>query len=174
MKPAWSRRALAAAVVRWSAALAALCGFSRSARAEHFDIGLIIRTSQGFAESGWDTYPPEGGLNARQGVGARVGEDILIEWRLRSEFPHGIMKDVLTRLLVVRIPKSGDLQLPPASVARELDNSFVADYLPHHTGRGHVTFRPTSPGNYLVRVQSELTLKEHGHDHFGAVDLRVE
>lgn len=164
-----TRRGLA----RLGAGLTALAA-ARPGRAEHFDIGLLVRTSRGFAESGWDTYPPEGGLNARQGVGASVGEDVTIEWRMRSEFPHGTMKDVLIRLFVVRIAKSGDLQLPPASVPREMEVTFTADYLPHHTARGHLTFRPTAPGDYLVRINSELTLREHGHDHFGAVDLRVE
>jgi hypothetical protein len=148
--------------------------FAQNARAEHFDIGLMVRTSQGQAEASWDTAPPEGGLNRRESVAAKVGEEILLEWRMRSEFPHGTMKDVQVRLFVAQEREIGQAALPPADAPHVLDNSFTADYLPHHTGRGHVRFRVMEPGNYLVRLESETTIAEHGHEHFGAVDLKVE
>lgn len=157
------------------AAAAALVGWSsRPVEAEHFDIGLLVQTSQGRAESSWDTHPPEGGINPRPSVEAKVGEDIPIEWRMESEFPHGVMKDVVIRLFIVREKEIGQKELPPATEPRLLDNSFRADFLPHHRARGHVYFRPTEPGIYLIRLDSEFTLKEHGHEHFGAVDLKVE
>jgi hypothetical protein len=148
--------------------------FARNARAEHFDIDLVVRTSQGQAEASWDTAPPEGGLNRRESVTAKVGEEILLEWRMRSEFPHGTMKNVVVRLFVAREQEIGQTELPAADAPHVLDNSFTADYLPHHTGRGHVRFRVMEPGNYLVRLESETTIQEHGHEHFGAVDLKVE
>jgi len=144
------------------------------ARAEHFDISLIVRTAKGFAESGWDTAPPEGGLNKRQAITATVGEDIETEWRMRSEFPHGIMKNVTIRMFVAPEKEIGQLELPAADAPRVLDNSFVADYLPKHQAKGLLHFRVLQPGNYLVRIESEWTQREHGHEHFGAVDLKVE
>lgn len=144
------------------------------ARAEHFDISLIVRTAKGFAESGWDTAPPEGGLNKRQAITAAVGEDIETEWRMRSEFPHGIMKNVTIRMFVAPEKEIGQLELPAADAPRVLDNSFVADYLPKHQAKGLLHFRVLQPGNYLVRIESEWTQREHGHEHFGAVDLKVE
>jgi hypothetical protein len=144
------------------------------ARAEHFDISLIVRTAKGFAESGWDTAPPEGGLNKRQAITATVGEDIETEWRMRSEFPHGIMKNVTIRMYVAPEKEIGQLELPAADAPRVIDNSFVADYLPKHQAKGLLHFRVLQPGNYLVRIESEWTQREHGHEHFGAVDLKVE
>jgi hypothetical protein len=144
------------------------------ARAEHFDISLIVRTSKGFAEAGWDTAPPEGGLNRRQSVSATAGEDLEMEWRMRSEFPHGTMKNVTIRMFVAPEKEIGQLELPSATAPRVIDNSFVADYLPKHQAKGLLHFRVLQPGNYLVRIESEMTLKEHGHEHFGAVDLKVD
>jgi hypothetical protein len=144
------------------------------ARAEHFDIDLIVRTSRGQADSGWDTAPPEGGLNERRWVAARAGEDIELEWRMESEFPHGTMKNVIIRLYVAPEATIGQKEVPAASVPRVVDNSFTADYLPHHQAKGLLHFRLTKPGNYLVRIESNLTIKEHGHEHFGAVDIKVE
>jgi hypothetical protein len=144
------------------------------ARAEHFDISLIVRTAKGFAESGWDTAPPEGGLNKRQAITAAVGENIETEWRMRSEFPHGTMKNVTILMYVAPEKEIGQLELPAADAPRVIDNSFVADYLPHHQAKGLLHFRVMQPGNYLVRIESEFTQKEHGHEHFGAIDLKVE
>jgi len=145
-----------------------------SARAEHFDIALIVRTSKGQADSGWDTAPPEGGLNERRSVSASVGEDIEVEWRMRSEFPHGTMKNVTVHLFVVPEAQIGQKELPHPDTPRLVNNRFSADYLPHHQAKGLLHFRVTKPGNYLVRIESELTIKEHGHEHFGAVDIKVE
>src|SRR5690242_14336261 len=64
------------------------------ARAEHFDITMTLKTSKGTGNSGWDTSPPEGGFKPREVVSASAGEEVLLEWQCRSEFPHGVMKDV--------------------------------------------------------------------------------
>lgn len=147
---------------------------SMPARAEHFDVALIVRTSKGQASAGWDTTPPEGGLNARRSVSARIGEEIEVEWEMRSEFPHGTLKNVTVRLFVVPEKELGQKAVPPPGVPCVVDNRFTADYLPHHQAKGRLRFRVTEPGSYLVRIESNFTLKEHGHEHFGAVDLKVE
>lgn len=147
---------------------------TRPANAEHFDIGMICRTSKGLAECGWDTYPPEGGINKRQVVSAVAGEDISLEWRMRSEFPHGIMRNVTVRLFVAREDELGQKKEPDHDGPTVLSNTLTADFLSHHTARGLLHFRVTEPGNYLIRIESELTFKEHGHEHFGAIDLKVE
>lgn len=158
-----------------SAAFALVVGLANApARAEHFDVFMGLKSAQGVAESGWDTDPPEGGLHERQVVVAKTGEDLLLEWRLRSEFPHGTMKKVTIRLFVAEEAQLNQRQLPFASVPRVVDNSFTADFLPKHSARGETHFRVTRPGFYLVRMQSEGTLTGHGHEHFGAVDLKVE
>lgn len=146
---------------------------SLPAGAEHFEITLSVQTSQGRAESGWDTFPPEGGLNPRQSVTAAAGEEVQVEWRLRSEFPHGVMKKVVIRLYVAPEREAGQKAPPLPGTPRVVDNSFTADFLPHHSARGAFRFRAPAPGAYLVRLQSETTQTEHGHEHFGAVDLVV-
>lgn len=144
------------------------------ARGEHFDIVMTLRGSQGFAEATWDTAPPEGGLKTRQVLTAPAGEDLTLEWRLRSEFPHGVMKGVVIRIWAAPEREIGQKNLPDPGAPRVFENSFTADFLPHHSARGVFHFRVTEPGSYLVRLQSELTQDEHAHEHFGALDLKVE
>jgi hypothetical protein len=152
----------------------ALLALSPRARAEHFDILLTVRSAAGMAESGWDTDPPEGGLHDRQVVTAKAGEDLTLEWRLRSEFPHGTMKKVGIRIFVAPEAALNQRPLPPPGAERVVNFGFTADFLPKHSGRGQLHFRVTQPGLYLVRLQSENTLAEHGHEHFAALDLKVE
>jgi hypothetical protein len=157
----------------WLLLAAAVLG-AGAARAEHFDIRLTLRTSAGVARASWDTSPPEGGLNRRERVSAPAGEDVLLEWDVRSEFPHGDMKRVTIRIFVAPEAELGQRKLPPEDGPTVMDNRFTSTFLPHHAARGHVRFRVLKPGNYLVRLESEETLKEHGHEHFAALDLRVE
>jgi hypothetical protein len=144
------------------------------ARAEHFDIRLTLRTSKGVAEASWDTSPPEGGLNPRQSVTAAAGEDLALQWELRSEFPHGAMKRTVVRLFAVEEGQIGQRTLPGPDAALLFDNRFTADFLPKHSARGIVRFRALKPGSYLIRLESEGTQKEHDHEHFAALDLKVE
>ena len=107
-------------------------------------------------------------------VEAVAGEDISLEWRMRSEFPHGIMRNVVVRLFVAKEEEIGQKKTPDYNGPTVLNNTVTADFLSHHTARGLLHFRVSEPGSYLVRIESEATIKEHGHEHFGAIDLKVE
>jgi hypothetical protein len=145
----------------------------RPVRAEHFDIRITLRGRAGEARAGWDTSPPEGGVNPRQVLQAAAGEELTLEWELSSVYPHGTMRRVVIRIFVAPEAEIGQRREPPADAPRVIDNSFTADFLPHHKARGHVRFRVADRGNYLVRLESEETQKGHGHEHFAAVDLLV-
>jgi hypothetical protein len=151
-----------------------LAAGSFPARAEHFDILLRVTSAKGAAEASWDTSPPEGGLNPRQTVTAAAGEELYLEWRFRSEFPHGNVERVRVRLFVVPEARIGQKAVPPESTPAVVDNRFTSTFHPHHAAKGHLYFRAPAAGNYLVRLESEETIKEHGHEHFAAVDLKVE
>jgi hypothetical protein len=84
------------------------------------------------------------------------------------------MKRVRVELYGVREESIGQSHLPPASSPRLFENRFVADFLPKHSAKGHIRFRATEPGSYLIRLDSEETINEHGHEHFAALDLKVE
>jgi hypothetical protein len=155
------------------AVVLALCG-GPPARSEHFDMVLMLRGSRGTAEAHWDTSPPAGGVNRREVLSVAPGEDLTLDWSLRSEFPHGVMKRVTVRTFVAPIEATGRKQVPPDDAPRVLDNSFRADFLPRHSARGVLHFRLTQPGSYLLQMESEETQKEHDHEHFAALEINVE
>jgi hypothetical protein len=144
------------------------------ASAEHFDITLRVDSPQSMATAGWDTSPPEGGVNPRQVVTARAGQEIKVEWSMRSAFPHGDMKNVVVHFYVAPEEAVGQKKLPPPSAEHLVDTAFRMDFHPDYAAKGAVRFRVEKPGNYLVHLASEGTQREHGHEHFSAVDLKVE
>ena len=48
------------------------------------------------------------------------------------------------------------------------------DFLPDHAARGSVQLTARAPGLYLIRVESDNTDSIQAHEHFSAIDLRVE
>jgi len=151
-----------------------LIGTAGALRAEHFDIHLTLKGAQGTVAARWDTSPPEGGLNPREVLKASVGEELTLDWSVVSDYPHGTMKGVRVRIYGAPEERVGQRREPERTAPRLFDNSFTADFLPEHGARGQMHFRVHHAGNYLIRLQSENTAAEHGHEHFAAIDLQVE
>ena len=133
-----------------------------------------MASPEGSGTAGWDTSPPEGGVNPRPVVAARSGQEIKVDWSMRSAFPHGDMKNVTVHFYVVAEGAIGQKTLPPPSASHLVDTSFKMDFHPDYAAKGALHFRAPKPGFYLVHLASEGTEKEHGHEHFSAVDLKVE
>jgi hypothetical protein len=143
-------------------------------RAEHFDITLDVKTALEEAHASWDTEPPIGGVNPRPVAHAQVGEPIQIEWEMRSAYPHGVMKQVTVHFFVVQEQAIAQKAVPELDVPRLAESEFVLDYRPDYAAKGSVLLHVEQPGLYLVRLQSENTIKDHDHEHFSAIDLEVK
>jgi hypothetical protein len=161
-------------------ALSLLLAAAVPARAEHFEIDITVTTPRGQAESHWDTTPPIGGVNPRPVVSAKVGDPVKIEWLMRSVYPHGTLKNVGVHFFVARERAVGqkavpDLKsMPDVKSGKWLDSRLVMDFLSDHAARGSVQLTARAPGIYLIRVESENTDQIQGHEHFSAIDLKVE
>jgi hypothetical protein len=152
-----------------------ICTLSGRAGAEHFDILLHLEAAGQQANAFMDTTPPLGGVNKRPVVKVKVNDEIRINWRMKSGFPHGTMKGVGIHFFIVREAEIGQKPVPdPAGPAGVVDNSFVMDFAPNAAATGALRLKVDAPGNYLVRVQSENTHQEHDHEHFSAIDLEVQ
>jgi hypothetical protein len=161
--------------LRSTGALGLVCGMlalvGGPACAEHFDMQLRVHGASGSISAGWDTDPPEGGVNPRPVLVLPVGEELQVEWSVRDSFPHGVMKQVHLHLFAAPEGAIGQKRVPTGPYVFE--SSLVADFLPDHAARGSLRFHIRKPGVYLIRIQSEGTALEHGHEHFSALDLRV-
>jgi hypothetical protein len=113
-------------------------------------------------------------VNPRPVVKAKVGDRVQIDWLMRSEYPHGVLKDAGIHFFVVREGAVGQKAVPDLKTGKWLESHWTMDFLPDHAARGSVQLTARTPGIYLVRVESENTEPEAGHEHFSAVDLQVE
>lgn len=169
-----SRKRFAIALVLLAALCIACFSLARATFAEHFDITLTVTSPGGSGTASWDTSPPEMGVNPRPVVPARPGQEVRVRWSMRSEFPHGVMRGVTVHFYVLPEQEVGQKTRPPATTPHQVDTAFRMDYLPDYAAQGELRFRAGKPGAYLVFLTSEGTEKGHGHEHFAAVDLKVE
>src|SRR5262249_19196047 len=107
-------------------------------------------------------------------VKAKVGDRVQIEWLMRSEFPHGVLKGVGVHFFIVREGATGQKPVPDLKAGKWLESRGIMDFLPDHAARGSMQLTARTAGIYLVRLESEGTEPEAGHEHFSAIDLRVE
>ena len=155
---------------RWLWIAAALV-LPASARAEHFDIKLTATAPGGAMQQAFaDEKPPIGGLNPRPVLRVRAGDTIAIQFVMTNVYAHGNARDAGVRFYVVREAALAQKAVPP------LDH-------PAAEGNFHFNLKPkarigakqrvamSQPGNYLLRVESVNTQRDH--EHFAAIDLEV-
>ncbi|MDB5910569.1 MAG: hypothetical protein JWP34_4683 [Massilia sp.] len=144
-----------------------------TARAEHFVIELTATASNDKATSGADTFPPAEGHKPRPVCHAKVGEPLVLQFFVTSNFPHNTIKNVKIRYFVVAQEKAGQAGAPPRNDAPIAEGEFVMDFKPE---TGKVGLRQKlhidKKGVYLVRVESENS--DSDHEHFSALDLVIE
>ncbi len=147
----------------------------RPAGAEHFDITLRVSAPNSHGEAFMDTSPPIGGVNKRPLVKAKPGEMVRITWKMKNASPHGVLKNVTIHFFVVKEAEIGQKPTPdPSGEAGIVDNSVTQDLAPKSGVNGSLRLKAPEAGNYLIRVQSEDTNEEFGHEHFSAIDLQVQ
>ena len=163
-------------VLTFACALVALLALvSRRAEAEHFDMLLRVNSGDKQEQSSMDTTPPIGGVNPRPVLKARSGEPIRVTWRLKNSSPHGAMKGATVHFFIVREAKTGQKPVPdPAGQAGVIDSSFTTNLAFGAVSTGSVKLKISDAGSYLVRLQSEGTHDEAGHEHFSAIDIEVQ
>ncbi len=145
-----------------------------NAKAEHFGIVLQVSGDGQQVQATMDTSPPPQGYNPRPVLQVQSGDMVVVHWRITNQFPHGAINHAGVHFYVAPEQSIGQKTVPsPNSPDTVLDNEFQMNFAPHASASGEARFRADSPGVYLVRLQSEGTAREFGHEHFAAVDLKV-
>ena len=140
--------------------------------AEHFDIKLVAAGPDGVTQQAFaDQSPPEGGLNPRPVLKARAGDRITVQFIMTNVYPHGMPADAGVHYFIVREGSLGQKPVPPIGQDVVIEGTFGLDLKPQaRVGmRQQVVIR--QPGNYLLRVESQRTQRDH--EHFAAIDLQI-
>ena len=146
----------------------------RKAGAEHFGVLVTVAGDGNAVSATMDTSPPPQGYNPRPVIEVQSGDPVVVKWHLINQYPHGGIPHVGVHFFVVREKEVGQQTVPSLTgQGVVIDDSFMMDFAKHAEAKGTVKFHAGAPGVYLVRLQSENTSQEFGHEHFGAVDLKV-
>jgi hypothetical protein len=148
-------------------------------RAEHANINLQVfrfdpstgQTSDQVAASA-DQEPPAGGVQPRPLIKVKAGEPLVFQFILINTYPHGVSKDVTVRYFVVREDAPRQKELPNLSDNVVTQGNFLLNFRPKARVGARVSFVIRDPGVYLLRVDTLNTGSDH--EHFSAIDLRVE
>jgi hypothetical protein len=142
-------------------------------RAEHFDIKLLAVAPDGVTQQAYaDQTPPEGGLNPRPVLKARVGGDITFQFIMTNVYPHGTAAGAGVHYYVVKERELGQKAVPALTQDVILEGSFTFDLKPQARIGARQHFAIRQPGNYLLRVESQRTQRDH--EHFSAIDLQIQ
>jgi len=143
------------------------------ARAEHFDIKLLAVGPDGMTQQAFaDESPPEGGLNPRAVLKARVGDRITVQFIMTNVYPHGMAGNAGVHYFVVREPELGQKPVPALTQDVVIEGTFVFDLKPQGRIGARQLLTIRQPGNYLLRVESQRTQRDH--EHFSAIDLQIQ
>jgi hypothetical protein len=145
-----------------------------TARGEHFEIQLTVSSSTERQTSTSDTNTPQKpqGNDPRPVVHAKVGEEIVLQYFVSSNFPHNAIKQVTILHYIVPEDKAAQDTVPGIENA-VIEGHFVMDFQPKTSKVGiRQRLKIEKKGTYLARVESQNS--DSDHEHFSAQDLVVE
>jgi hypothetical protein len=153
--------------------LLAMLGFaSINVRAEHFDITLTVEGSGSKAEAHADSSPPFEGRLPRPVFRGHVGELLALQFFMTDANPHDLLERVTVRYYVVPQKAGGTSERTSRLADAVVQGEFLLDFKPASRVGVRQQFRIDHPGLYLLRVESAD--RHTDHDHFSAIDLRIE
>ena len=146
---------------------------SNSLRAEHFDIKLLAAGPDGVTQEAFaDQSPPEAGLNPRPVLKVRAGDRITVQFIMTNVYPHGATPDAGVHYYIVRESQLGQKNVPDLAQGVVVEGTFTFALKPQARVGTRQHFAIHQPGNYLLRVESQRT--ERDHEHFSAIDIQIQ
>jgi hypothetical protein len=142
-----------------------------SVRAEHAKITLDVATNHEQVSAFVDQTPPDSGKNPRPVLKAKVLEPIRINYLLTNVYPHKTLENVVVHFYIAPQKKIGQKELPDLKGDVVMESAFDMDFKPGSKAGQRSTVRITTPGVYLVRIETRNTQSDH--EHFAAIDLVV-
>jgi hypothetical protein len=148
------------------------CVLTTCVRAEHAKINLEVATARDQVTAFVDQTPPEWGKNPRPVLRAKVNEPIRINYLLTNVYPHKTLENVVVHFFIAPQKKVGQKELPNLKGDVVMESAFDMDFKPGSKAGQRSTLKITTPGVYLVRIETRNTQSDH--EHFAAIDLVVE
>src|SRR4029077_12698268 len=97
---------------------------------------------------------------------------ITVQFIMTNVYPHGAAADAGVHYYIVKESQLGQKNVPGLGQGVVIEGTFTFALKPQaRVGtRQHFTIR--QPGNYLLRVESQRTQRDH--EHFSAINFQIE
>jgi hypothetical protein len=156
-----------------------ILGWQLPAVAEHANIDLVLMrldpdtgSVKDEKSSTSDQEPPAGGVKVRPLFTVKAKDPLMLQFVLTNTYPHGIHKNVTVRYSLSRVEKIGQKTLPEFGAGAVVRGQFQMNFRPKCKVGSRLAFTAPEPGIYLLRVDTLNTASDH--EHFSAIDLKVE
>ncbi len=114
-----------------------------------------------------------GAAGTRPVLTATAGHNLSVQWSIVNQDKTAGLADVTVHCFLTKenaIGQSGAPQLGPDVT---YESALVMDFAPQAKSAADFVLQAPEPGNYLLRVETVGALKQHGHEHFAAIDVKV-
>lgn len=105
---------------------------------------------------------------------AKQGELLLIKWTIKHDGGDTTLRNVLVHFFVDAEKEAGQQALPKLGEDVVHEGALTLDFKPGDDAKGEFTLKAPPPGAYLIRVETQNLVEQHGHEHYAALDLVVE
>ena len=137
---------------------------------DHFEMTLKAQAADRVAQSHSTAT-----LGTARPVLTVKGASILkVHWSVASMTNTGNIPDVTIHFFLARQEKIGQRELPKIGADVTAEGALIMDFEPQAKSSAELSLQVPEPGNYLLRVETIGTLKRLGHEHFVALDVKVE
>ena len=115
-----------------------------------------------------------GSTGTRPVLAATAGRNVSVQWSIVNQDKTAGLADVTVHCFLTKENAIGQSGAPPLGGDVAFESALVMDFAPQAKSAADFVLQAPEPGNYLLRVETVGALKQHGHEHFAAMDVKVQ
>ena len=115
-----------------------------------------------------------GTAGTRPVLTATAGHSLSVQWFIVNQDKTAGLADVTVHCFLTKENAIGQSGAPQLSSDVTFESALVMDFAPQAKSAADFVLQAPEPGNYLLRVETVGALRQHGHEHFAAIDVRVQ
>lgn len=107
-------------------------------------------------------------------LAAKPGAPIRVRWSVMNADKAGTIHDVTLHCYLAREDSAGQRETPKLGANAVYESALMMDFDSKARGAADFSLQAPAPGIYLLRVETIGAAKEHGHEHYAAMDIKVQ
>jgi hypothetical protein len=144
-------------------------------RADHFTMDLEVCFAKTTKKAQTDKAALGVKPQPRGVLEVEACKPVTVKWTVTNSDKKHTAKNVLIHFFVVKEDKIGQPSVPKLDKDVPVESALTMDFKPKDKTDGELTFEITTPGCYLLRLETiGAAVGVDGHENFAALDLVVK